>query len=180
VTTNVRRHSEEAIMEYRSSIGLLGLPLVHVSTGAIVDGRYRRGVATAWLAVGDIAVGVVCACGGVALGGLCVGGVAVGLLPIGGFALGVLAIAGLAVGVIAIGGAAIAWYAAVGGLAVANEYAVGGVALARTVLAPPASKALPWSSIPHAPFQWVDAFTLALICVVLVVIALAVQSRRKE
>ncbi len=167
-------------MEYRSSVGFLGLPLVHVSTGAIVDGRYRRGVATAWLAVGDIAVGVVCACGGVALGGLCVGGVAVGLLPIGGFALGALAIGGLAVGIIALGGAAIALYAAVGGVAVANEYAVGGVALARTVLVPPTSKAPPWSSIPHAPFEWVDAFALALTCLVLVAIALAVQSWRKE
>jgi zinc protease len=167
-------------MEYRSSISFLGLPLVHVSTGAIVEGCYRRGIATAWLAVGDIAIGVVCACGGVALGGFCVGGVAVGLLPIGGFALGALAIAGVAVGFIAVGGAAIGWYAAVGGLAVANEYAVGGVALARTVLAPPTSKALPWSTIPHAPFEWADAFAFALICVVLVVIALAIQSRRKE
>ena len=166
-------------MDYRSSIGLLGLPLVHVATGAVVDGRYRRGVATAWFAVGDIAVGVVFACGGVALGGLCVGGAAFGLAPVGGLALGALAIGGLALGIVAVGGAAIAWYAAVGGLAVAGRYAIGGVALARNVLAPPAPGALPWSSIPHAPFQWADAFALAAICVVLVFIALAVQARRK-
>jgi len=167
-------------MEYRSSISLLGLPLVHISTGTTVDGQYRRGVAIAWVAVGDMAIGVVCACGGVALGGLCIGGVAVGLLPIGGCAIGALAVAGFAVGLVAVGGAAIAWYAAVGGLAVANEYAIGGVALARNVLAPSSSNALPWSSIPHHRFEWADAFTLALICVVLVVIALTVQSRRNE
>jgi hypothetical protein len=167
-------------VEYRSSIGLLGLPLVHVATGAVVDGRYRRGVATAWFAIGDIAVGVLFACGGVAFGGLCVGGAAFGLVPVGGFALGALAVGGLAVGAAAVGGAAVAWYAAVGGLAVAGEYAIGGVALARNVLAPPVSGALPWSSIPHASFQWTDAFALAAICVVLVFIALTVQARRKE
>jgi hypothetical protein len=153
---------------------------VHVATGAVVAGRYRRGVATAWFAVGDIAVGVLFACGGVALGGLCVGGVAFGLVPLGGLALGALSIGGLALGAVAVGGAAVAWYAAVGGLAVAGEYAIGGVALARNVLAPSASKAPPWSSIPHAPFQWADAFALSAICVVLVLIALTVQARRKE
>jgi len=167
-------------MEYRSSIALLGLPLVHLSTGSVVDGRYRRGIATGWLAAGDVAVGVVFAFGGVALGGICVGGVTVGLLPIGGFALGVAAIAGLAVGVVAVGGAAIAWYAAVGGLAIAKEYAIGGVALARTAIAPQTSTAVPWSDIPHAQFQWVDAFGLAAIFVVIVLIALAVQSRRRK
>jgi hypothetical protein len=167
-------------MEYRSSIGLLGLPLVHIATGSVVDGRYRRGVATAWFAVGDIAVGVLFAIGGLALGGLCIGGAAIGLVPLGGFALGVLAIGGLALGVVAIGGGAIAWYAAVGGLAVAKDYAIGGVALARTVVAPPATKALPLSSIRHAPFHWGDALALAGICAMLVLIALAVQARRKE
>jgi hypothetical protein len=150
-----------------------------VATGTVVDGRYRRGVATAWFAVGDIAVGVLFACGGIALGGFSVGGAAFGLVPVGGLALGVLAIGGLALGAVAVGGASIAWYAAVGGLAVAGEYAIGSVALARHVLAPQASNARPWSSIPHAPFQAADAFALGAICVVLVLIALAVQARRK-
>lgn len=167
-------------MEYRSNIVLLGLPLMHISTGAVVDGRYRRGIATGWVAVGDVAVGVVFAFGGAALGGICVGGVAAGLLPIGGLALGVASIAGLAVGVVAVGGAAFAWYAAVGGLAIAKEYAIGGVALARTAIAPRASAGVPWSDIPYVQFQWVDAFAVAAICGVIILIALAVQSRRRE
>src|SRR5262249_36781530 len=103
------------LMEYRSSASFLGLPLVHVATGALVDGRYRRGVATAWFAVGDIAIGVFFACGGVALGGISLGGAAFGLFPIGGFALGLLAVGGLGLGIVAGGGAAFSWGAPVGG-----------------------------------------------------------------
>jgi hypothetical protein len=153
---------------------------VHIATGALVHGRYRRGVATAWVAVGDIAIGVLFACGGVALGGISLGGAALGLLPIGGFALGVLAVGGLALGVVAVGGAALAWYAAIGGLAVAHEYAIGGVALARNVIGPPSSGSLPVSSIPHAPFHWSDALLLIVLAVALLVIALSVRARRKE
>ena len=74
-------------MEYRSSTGLLGLPLAHVATGVVVDRCYRRGVATGWIAVGDIALGVRCACGAVSKCGLCLGGVAVCVVPLGGLAL---------------------------------------------------------------------------------------------
>ena len=108
-------------MEYRSSASFLGLPLVHVATGGSIDGRYKRGVATAWVAFGDIAIGVLFACGGVALGGISLGGAALGLLPVGGLALGLLAVGGLALGLVAVGGAAFAWHAAIGGLAVAHD-----------------------------------------------------------
>jgi len=167
-------------MEYRSRAGLLGLPLVHIATGSFADGRYRRGVASAWFAVGDIAIGVFFACGGVSIGGISLGGVALGLLPIGGVALGLLAAGGLGLGVVAVGGAAFAWYAAIGGLAVAHDYAIGGVALARSVIAPPSSRPLPLSSIPHAAFQWPDALLLAMITGALLVVALSVQARRKK
>lgn len=166
-------------MDYRSDASFLGLPLVHVATGSVADGRYRRGVAIAWFAVGDIAIGVFVACGGVALGGISLGGAAVGLLPIGGFALGLLAVGGLALGVTAVGGAAFAWYAAIGGLALAHDYAIGGVAAARSVIAPPSSGSLALFSIPHAPFHWQDAVSLIVIAAVLLVIALAVQRRRR-
>jgi hypothetical protein len=126
-------------MEYRSSASFLGLPLGHIATGALIDGRYRRGVAIAWFAVGDITVGVFFACGGAALGGISLGGAALGLLPIGGLALGLLAVGGLGLGLVAVGGAAFAWYAAIGGLAVAHDYAIGGVALARNVITSPSS-----------------------------------------
>lgn len=167
-------------MEYRSSVSFLGLPLVHITTGGMIDGRYRRGVATAWFAVGDIAIGVFFACGGVALGGISLGGAALGLLPIGGFALGLVAFGGLALGIVAVGGAAFAWYAAIGGLAVARDYAIGGAASARTVISAPSPDFLPLTSIPCGPFHWSDALLLIVLVAVLVVVALSVQARRKE
>src|SRR5215813_5272203 len=167
-------------MEYRSSASFLGFPLVHVATGASIDGRYRRGVATGWIALGDMAIGVLFACGGVSLGGISVGGAAIGLLPIGGLALGLLAVGGLGLGIVSVGGAAFAWYAAIGGLAVAHEYAIGGVALAQRVIAPSLSNSLPLPSIPHAPFQESDALLLIAIVGLLLVVALSIQARRKE
>lgn len=167
-------------MEYRSTASFLGLPLVHVATSGQIDGRYRRGVAIAWFALGDVAIGVLFACGGVALGGISVGGAALGVLPIGGLAVGLCAVGGVALGILALGGAAFAQYAAIGGLAVARDYAIGGVASAREIIAPPASGSLPISSIPHAPFAWSDALWLAAIVWVLLMIALKVQGLRKE
>ena len=116
-------------MEYRSPLSFLGLPLVHVATGRMVDGVPRRGIARGWIAIGDIAFGLFSA-GGLAAGGIAVGGLALGLVPIGGLALGGLAIGGLALGIVAVGGGAIAWHAALGGLAVARDYALGGAAFA--------------------------------------------------
>ena len=117
-------------MSYRSKASLLGLPLVHVARGTLDGTQYRRGVARGWIAVGDLAFGVLFAAGGVAAGGVAVGGVAVGGLTIAGAALGLFAIGGGALGLLAVGGAAFAWHAALGGLAVAREFAIGGVAVA--------------------------------------------------
>jgi len=83
-------------MEYQSRLRLLGLPLVHLTTGHMENGRYRRGIARGWVAIGDIAFG----------GLLAVGGVAVGGISLGGLALGGLALAGLSVGIVAVGGLA--------------------------------------------------------------------------
>jgi hypothetical protein len=55
-------------MEYRSRVSFLGLPVIHVAVGGAVAGVYRRGVATGWIAVGDVAFGVLFSCGGVAVG----------------------------------------------------------------------------------------------------------------
>ncbi len=127
-------------MEYRSRTEFFGLPLVHVSTGAVRDGRYTRGIARGWIALGDIAFGVILSAGGLSLGGISVGGVTLGLLSlgglslggiaVGGLAVGIMAVGGVAVGVVACGGAALAWKAAYGGFAVAGEAAVGGRAIA--------------------------------------------------
>jgi hypothetical protein len=35
-------------MSYQSQGQLLGLPLLHVATGRVENGRYRRGIARGW------------------------------------------------------------------------------------------------------------------------------------
>lgn len=117
-------------MDYQTSARFLGLPLIHVTTGRVVDGTYHRGIAKAWVAVGDIAFGVLFAAGGLAVGGVSVGGLSIGVLSFAGLAIGLAAVGGLAIGVLAVGGAAVAWSAALGGLAVARDVASGGSALA--------------------------------------------------
>jgi len=167
-------------MEYRSKASILGLPLLHIATGALVDGRYSRGIARGWIAIGDIALGVLFACGGIAIGGIALGGGALGLISIGGVALGLCAVGGLSVGVLAFGGAAFAWYAAVGGLAVAHDYAAGGLALARNVIHPQATGPTSLPPIPHPPFRWSDALVLIGLIAALVVAFLSLRARRKE
>jgi len=117
-------------MEYRSRSSLLGLPLVHVATTEMRDGRLRRGIAKGWIAVGDISFGVLFATGGVAVGGIAFGGAGVGVICLAGCAVGCAALGGLAVGIWALGGAAIAAHAALGGLAIAGKFALGGQAIA--------------------------------------------------
>ena len=122
--------------EYRSRFCLLGLPLVHICIGDRFD--VLKGPVKAWIAVGNCAIGVLFAFGGLAIAPLSIGWCAVGLLPfggmviglfaLGGFALGVWTYGGLALGWLAYGGCAIAWKAALGGIAVAHDYALGGIA----------------------------------------------------
>jgi hypothetical protein len=134
-------------MSYRSSASFLGLPLVHVATGSLDGQRYRRGVARGWIAVGDVAFGVLFAAGGVSVGGIAVGGAALGGLTIGGLAVGLFAIGGGALGLLAVGGAAFAWHAALGGLAVARNFAIGGAAFAEHANDPAASQMLETSTL---------------------------------
>ncbi|GMR18640.1 MAG: hypothetical protein BMS9Abin33_1071 [Gammaproteobacteria bacterium] len=107
-------------MNYKTKFTLFGLPLVHITTGKVENGHYKRGIAKGWIAVGDISFGVIISAGGAAFGGIAIGG----------FAVGLLSFAGLAIGFFALGGGAVAWQAAFGGFAVANEYAQGGLAIA--------------------------------------------------
>jgi hypothetical protein len=118
-------------MQYLSKLTLLGLPLVHIAIGRGADGRYVRGIAKGWIAIGDVSFGVLLSVGGAAFGGITVGGVGLGVVTVGGLAIGALALGGLAIGVLAAGGAAIGWAAAFGGLAIAREYALGGEAIAQ-------------------------------------------------
>ena len=122
--------------EYRSRLNLFGLPLVHIRIGGGL--RVQRKPVKAWIAIGDSAIGVLFAFGGIAIAPVSIGGCAVGLLPFGGCAVGLLALGGfsfgvwsfggLALGWQAFGGFAIAWSAAMGGFAVAHDFALGGFA----------------------------------------------------
>lgn len=113
-------------MNYKSPGTLLGLPLIHIAVGPSAGSHGSRGVAKGWIAVGDIACGVVFAFGGLAVGGISIGGLSVGVVALAGLSIAVWSVGGLALGVFALGGAAIAAWAAQGGLAVAKEYASGG------------------------------------------------------
>ncbi len=120
----------EFIMNYKTKYEVYGLPLIHITFGKLVDGRYRRGVAKGWIAIGDISFGVILSVGAVAFGGIAIGGLAIGLLSLAGLAIGAFSWGGGAIGIVACGGGAIAWHAAFGGLAIAREYAEGGLAIA--------------------------------------------------
>ncbi len=122
--------------EYRSKFVLFGLPFIHVRAG--------RGLTApvvpvrAWIASGDIAVGLLFASGNVAIAPVSIGASAIGLLSFGGCTVGLIALGGLSLGlrsfgVLAFGwqvfgACAIAWHAANGGIAIAHDFAFGGIA----------------------------------------------------
>ena len=45
-------------MSYRSGFELLGIPFVHVAMSTVEDGVWKRGIARGWIAIGDVAFGV--------------------------------------------------------------------------------------------------------------------------
>jgi len=132
--------------EYKSRRTFLGLPLIHVCRGAIINGTLKKSIARGWIAFGDVAyspllaIGAVAvgpiAMGAVAIGGIPMGGLALGGLALGGFGIGWLAAGGLTLGYEAIGGLAIAWKAAFGAVAFAREMAVGSMAIAKEANTP--------------------------------------------
>lgn len=133
-TTAYPRHFE-------SSWRLLGLPLICIRfRGATPKNFLVTPPALGWIAIGDVAIGVLYASGGIAVGGVAFGGLSAGLISVGGLGIGILSLAGcaigywanggVAVGLIAFGGVSLAWQVASGGVAVAKYVAVGGVALA--------------------------------------------------
>jgi len=118
-------------MNYKSSIRLLGLPLVHIAHGPPEGSPGGPGIAKGWIAVGDIAFGIVFALGGLAVGALSMGGVSVGILAVGGLSIGILAVGGLSIGILAVGGLSTG-ILAVGGLST-GILTVGGLTLAAFV-----------------------------------------------
>jgi hypothetical protein len=135
----MRRWQYPAI--YESPLRLFGLPLVSIRFNGLVGDARDRKPAVGWIAIGDIAFGVLFANGALAVGGIAIGAVGVGVVSLGGLAFGLLSIGGgtvawlamggIAIGWLAFGGFAVAWHAAVGGLAVARQIALGGVASAQ-------------------------------------------------
>lgn len=130
---------------YRSATTLLGLPLVDIQTrdpvaGLAPDssGHFEPQVARGWIAIGDVAHGVLFAYGGksraiVATGGRTLGvfsfgGMAVGLVAVGGVAVGGIAVGGLGLGILGIGGLGVGWWAAGGGALAVDTAAGGGAA----------------------------------------------------
>lgn len=118
---------------YRSRLAAFGLPLVDIRFGHSVDEPLMRGKATGWIAMGDVAHGVVFALGGFAVGGIAVGGIALGALSTGYLALGLVAIGGVAVGALAKGVLLAVGYVALGTVAVGWEAASGIVAASRHI-----------------------------------------------
>jgi RNA polymerase sigma factor (sigma-70 family) len=135
----MRRWQYPAI--YESPLRLFGLPLVSIRFNGVVGDARERKPAIGWIAIGDIACGILFANGALAVGGIAIGAVGVGVVSFGGLAFGLLSIGGGTVGWLALGGIAIGWlafggfavalHAAVGGLAVARHIALGGVASAQ-------------------------------------------------
>lgn len=115
---------EAAGMNYQSEAELFGVPLIHIANGYNIQTGQPM-VTRGWIAIGNVAVGIVFAMGGVAVGGVALGGLAIGPLAVG----------GMAVGMAALGGAAFGAAFAAGGLAVSLMYAIGGMGVAPHVLA---------------------------------------------
>jgi RNA polymerase sigma factor (sigma-70 family) len=125
--------------EYCSEMNLLGLPLIHIRIGDRFS--VLKKPATAWIAVGNHAIGGLFAFGCVAIAPLSIGWISIGLLSLGGFSIAVFALGGIALGVWALFGAlsvgwqafgalAIAWNVADGNFSLAHDFAAGRVAFA--------------------------------------------------
>lgn len=162
---------------FTSQWKLFGVPLIDVQVSDPVTTRMaedpisQRRVARGWIAIGDVAHGILLAIGGqavglVALGGLSVGlfsvgGAAIGVVSLGGVALAYLALGGLAVGYSAVGGGAIGWHSAAGGGAIAYEMAAGGAAVANdfavggVAIADEANTALARKMLAENSFSWI-------------------------
>jgi len=109
--------------EFKSHIGLLGLPLIHYTYGKNPE-TGRRVVAKGVIAIGRIAFGIIA-----------IGQMSIGLLAIGQFAIGFLfGLGQLSIGLAAIGQVAIGVYFGLGQVAV-GQVAIGQLAYGKYVLA---------------------------------------------
>ena len=169
------------VWEYRSRATLFGLPLVHCRGGRLPGEKTQPAIG--WIAMGEVAYGILFASGGVAVGGISMGGASVGVISFGGFGLGLIAfggvalggvaMAGAAIGILASGGFALGWYAALGGAALSHGLALGGAAYARHANDPAAREFFTrhnWLDISRGGTQiafWTICFAPVLVQLVL-------------
>ncbi len=127
----------EPAWEYRSTTNLFGLPLVHIRIGdrfAIL-----KKPVTAWIAIGNRAVGGLFAFGCRAIAPVSIGWMSLGVVSVGGLNAGVFAVGGIVFGVWTLFGAlavgwqsfgylAVAWQAARGEFSLAHDFALGRIA----------------------------------------------------
>jgi RNA polymerase sigma factor (sigma-70 family) len=155
-------------VHFRSKATLLGLPLVDIRFGRSAEEPLVRGTAVGWIAMGDIAHGVVFAFGGCAIGGIAVGGIGIGGLSFGGAALGLFAFGGaaaggfasgilFAAGYVALAPIALGWEAASGILAIARHAANGAIAFAGGVQT---HRTDPWAQAEPLLYAWEQPFRL--------------------
>jgi len=180
-----RFRANSKVAEYKSRATFLGVPLVHVRFGMQEAGQ--RPV-FGWIAIGDTAIGILFAWGGLSVGFCAVGALSVGVVSFGAIGLGVAAAGAICVGWWAMGAisfgvhalasmSATAWETAQGGFFVLSSY----VATGKHAIAPHANDAIAWLTVynPHIGRDWL-MFCVASIILTLVPISLyakAVKSR---
>ena len=112
--------------EYRSSLTIFGLPLLHVNLGRGRNEKKQWHVAKGIIAIGNVSIGVI-SLGMLSVGILSLGFLGMGIFMVGCVALGYLALGPLAIGYIAIGAMAIGVYS-MGALAIGFKVAIGAAA----------------------------------------------------
>lgn len=174
--------------EYKSRATFCGVPLVHVRFG--MQEKDDKPV-FGWIAIGDRAIGLLFAWGGLAVGFCAVGAVSVGVLSFGGIGFGILAAGAICYGWWAMGAVstgvhalgslfASAWETAQGGFMVMSQY----VATGQLAVAPHANDAIAYLTLynPDAGRDWL-IFCVVVIILTLLPISLyakAVQQRFKN
>ncbi len=173
------------VAEYKSRASFLGVPLVHVRFGMQEVGQKP---VFGWIAMGDRAVGLLFAWGGLAVGFCAVGAVSFGVFSFGGIAFGLLAagaigygwwaMGAISVGVHAIGSlSATAWETAQGGFFVLSSY----VAAGKHAVAPHANDAIAWLTLynPDMGRNWL-IYCIAVVILTLLPISLYAKAVRQR
>jgi MFS family permease len=171
--------------EYRSRTTFLGVPLLHLRFGMQEVGQKP---VFGWIAIGDRAIGLLFAWGGLSVGFCSVGALSFGVFSFGGVGFGIMVAGAVCVGWWAMGAIAIGVHALASFSATAWETAQGGffalssyVARAKFAVAPHANDALAWLTLhnPDAGRDWF-IFSVAVIILTLVPITLYARAVRRR